>query len=91
MFSYEFTLKSRIDQKSPGPTRLENEDSKCWEIWLLMKIEHEYMVLWCVMTITIINVLFTPTIVSVRFKTNIPPGYTPKPHKNKFNNYSIFC
>ena len=41
------------------------------------------------MTITVLKVLFAPTIIAVGFRRNILPGYTPKPQRNEFRNYSI--
>lgn len=39
--------------------------------------------------IAILEVLFAPIIVVVRFKINIPPRYTSKLQRSEFSNYSI--
>lgn len=41
------------------------------------------------MMITVLKILFTPTIIVVGFTTNIPPRCTPNSQINEFNNYSI--
>lgn len=58
-----------------------------------IEVVYNSLILCCVMTITVLMLLFSPIIVAIGFRIYIyiyiPPQYAPKSQRNDFNYYSI--